>query len=52
MMSAVSYFHSNNIIHRDLKPENLLLDTKNFSEFNEIHIYVIDFGLSGFISNI
>jgi calcium-dependent protein kinase len=48
-MSAISYLHANKILHRDLKPENLLLHSKDVKDVNEIHIYVIDFGLGGFL---
>jgi len=37
-------FHERNLVHRDIKPENFIFDNKH-------NIYIIDFGLSTFLSD-
>lgn len=43
IVSAIAYCHDKKIVHRDLKAENLLLDS-------DLHIKIIDFGLSNIFS--
>ena len=48
LVSAISYIHSHNVVHRDLKLENILLK-RNDNPFN---LKIIDFGISGLLSNV
>ena len=48
LVSAIGYIHSNNIVHRDLKLENILLVNKD----NPYDLKIIDFGISGILSNV
>ena len=48
LTSAISYIHANNVVHRDLKLENILLTNKD----NPYDLKIIDFGISGILSNV
>ena len=48
LVSALSYIHSNNVVHRDLKLENILLEKND----NPYALKIIDFGISGLLSNV
>lgn len=47
LVSAISYIHSHNVVHRDLKLENILLENSD----NPYNLKIIDFGISGLLSN-
>jgi len=45
-LSAVAYCHSKAVIHKDLKPENVMLSTPRETNVQDMHVVVVDFGLS------
>jgi len=45
-LSALAYCHSKAIIHKDLKPENIMLSTPKGTPLQDVHVVVVDFGLS------
>jgi serine/threonine protein kinase len=44
LFDVINPFHGRGLIHRDIKPENFIFDT-------DYNIYIIDLGLSTFVSN-
>lgn len=48
LVEAIEYIHSHNIVHKDIKLENILLNDSK----NPFDIKIIDFGISGLLSDI
>ena len=44
IFDVINPFHERCLVHRDIKPENFIFDT-------DYNIYIIDLGLSAFVSN-
>ena len=47
--SAISFVHDRNIFHGDISTNNVIIDHK--PETEELSVYLIDFGLSGSLTN-
>ena len=50
IISAINYTHSKHIVHRDLKTENILITGYKSGKLEDLHIKIIDFGLSNYTS--
>jgi len=44
--AALGYCHQKGVIHKDLKPENIMLSTDKDVPMEEMHVVIVDFGLS------
>lgn len=50
-LSALSYCHHRGVVHKDLKTENIMISTPKGTPLNDIHVVVVDFGLSEVFSS-
>jgi len=50
-LSAIAYCHAKAVIHKDLKPENVMLSTAKHTPLQDMHVVVVDFGLSEMFSS-
>lgn len=50
-LSAIAYCHAKGVIHKDLKPENVMMSTERDTPVAEMHVVVVDFGLSEVFSD-
>jgi len=50
-LSAIAYCHAKSVIHKDLKPENVMLSTAKHTPVQDMHVVVVDFGLSEMFSS-
>lgn len=46
VLSGISYCHGRGVIHKDLKPENVMMLTEKEVPHADVHVVVVDFGLS------
>merc|ERR1719247_3133437 len=50
-ISAIRYCHDKGVVHKDLKPENVMIATPKGTPLEQMHVVVVDFGLSEVFSN-